>query len=126
MKEIRRVFHIKAKPDEIYNALTNPLSIELWTGYSAVMETKAGTEFSIWEGDIHGKNVEFIVNKKIIQEWYFGNQKNPSIVTIELFGMKGGTKIELIHINVPDEAFNNIDYGWKEYYFGALKRYLEK
>ena len=126
MKDIRREFHIKAKPDEIYYALTNPISIELWTGYPAVMEPKADTEFSIWEGDIHGKNLEFIVNKKIIQEWYFGNQKNPSIVTIELHPEKGGTRIVLFHTNVPDDAFHNVEYGWQESYFGALKRYFEK
>ena len=66
MKEIKQTFHIKAKPEEVYNALTNPLFIELWTGYSAVMEPKPETEFSIWEGDIHGKNIEFVENRKIV------------------------------------------------------------
>jgi len=91
-----------------------------------VMEPKPGTEFSIWEGDIHGKNLEFVENRKIVQEWDFNDQKNPSIVTIEIFDEKGGSKINLLHINVPDNAFSNIDYGWKEYYFGALKKYMEK
>lgn len=126
MKEIKQIFHIKAKPEEVYNALTNPLSIELWTGYPAVMEPEPGTEFSIWEGDIHGKNLEFVENRKIVQEWDFDDQKNPSIVTIEIFDEKGGSKINLLHTNVPDDAFSNIDYGWKEYYFGALKKYMEK
>lgn len=126
MKEIKQIFHIKAKPEEVYNALTNPLSIELWTGYPAVMEPEQGTEFSIWEGDIQGKNLEFVENRKIVQEWDFDDQKNPSIVTIEIFDEKGGSKINLLHTNVPDDAFSNIDYGWKEYYFGALKKYMEK
>lgn len=126
MKEIKRIFHIKAKPEEIYIALTNPLSIELWTGYSAVMEPEPGTEFCIWDGDIHGKNIEFIENNKIMQEWYFGDQKKSSIVTIELIDEKGGTRIDLLHTNIPDNAYENIDYGWKEYYFGTLKKYLEK
>ena len=126
MKEIKRIFHIKARPEEIYTALTNPLSIELWTGYPAIMEPVPDTEFSIWEGDIHGKNLEFIENRKIVQEWYFGDQIVSSIVTIELLNEKGGTRIELFHTNIPDEAYHNIDYGWKEYYFGALRKYFEK
>ena len=69
MKEIKRIFHIKANPEEIFTALTNPLSIELWTGYAAVMVPEPDTEFSIWEGDIHGKNLEFVENKKIIHYW---------------------------------------------------------
>lgn len=125
MKQIRRSFTFKADRDEVYNALTNPIALELWTGYPAVMDPKPGTEFSLWEGDISGKNLEIIPGKKIVQEWFFEDSKNSSIVTIELEKEGKGTRIQLTHINIPDEAFGNIEYGWKEYFFGALKKYLE-
>jgi uncharacterized protein YndB with AHSA1/START domain len=125
MKQIRRSFVIKADKNEVFNALTNPLAIELWTGYPAVMDSKPGTEFSLWEGDITGKNLEIIPGEKIVQEWFFEDPENPSIVTIELEDENKGTRIKLLHTNVPDEAYGNIDYGWKEYFFGAMKKYLE-
>jgi uncharacterized protein YndB with AHSA1/START domain len=125
MKQIRRSFVIKADKNEVFNALTNPLAIELWTGYPAVMDSKPGTEFSLWEGDITGKNLEIIPGEKIVQEWFFDDPENPSIVTIELEDENKGTRIKLLHTNVPDEAYGNIDYGWKEYFFGAMKKYLE-
>lgn len=125
MKHLKRSFNIRAAIDEVYNALTNPIAIELWTGYPAVMEPKAGTEFSLWEGDISGKNIEFNPGKKIVQEWFFDDPENASIVTIELEEEKKGTKIQLTHTNIPDDAFGNIEYGWKEYFWGALKKYLE-
>jgi len=125
MKQLRKTFTIKADREEVYNALTNPLAIELWTGYPAVMDSKPGSEFSLWEGDISGINLEIIPGKKIVQEWFFNDSKNASIVTIELEDEKTGTKIYLSHTNIPDEAFSNIEYGWKEYFFGALKKYLE-
>jgi activator of HSP90 ATPase len=125
MKQIRKTFFIKAKSEEIFNSLTNPLALELWTGYPAIMESKPGTEFSLWEGDITGKNLEIVHGKKIVQEWFFDDPYNSSVVTIELEEEKNGTRIHLLHINVPDDAFTNIDYGWKEYFFGPLKKYLE-
>jgi uncharacterized protein YndB with AHSA1/START domain len=125
MKQIRRSFVIKADKNEVFNALTNPLALELWTGYPAVMDSKPGTEFSLWEGDITGKNLEIIPGEKIVQEWFFDDPENPSIVTIELEEENKGTRIKLLHTNVPDEAYGNIDYGWKEYFFGAMKKYLE-
>jgi activator of HSP90 ATPase len=125
MKQIRRSFVIKADKNEVFNALTNPLALELWTGYPAVMDSKPGTEFSLWEGDITGKNLEIITGEKIVQEWFFDDPENPSIVTIELEDENKGTRIRLLHTNVPDEAYGNIDYGWKEYFFGAMKKYLE-
>lgn len=125
MKQLRKSFTIKVDKDEVFTALTNPVAIELWTGYPAVMDPRPGTEFSLWEGDISGKNLEVIPGKKIVQEWFFDNPKNASIVTIELEEEKQGTRIQLTHTNIPDEAFGNIEYGWKEYFFGALKKYLE-
>lgn len=125
MKQLRKSFTIKVDKDEVFTALTNPVAIELWTGYPAVMDPRPGAEFSLWEGDISGKNLEVIPGKKIVQEWFFDNPKNASIVTIELEEEKQGTRIQLTHTNIPDEAFGNIEYGWKEYFFGALKKYLE-
>ena len=126
MKDFKQYFIIPATPEEVYMSLTNPFTIELWSGYPAKMNDKPNTEFSLWEGDITGKNIEFELNKKIVQEWYFGDQTQQSLVTIKLFENKKGTQIELIHTNIPDEDYNNIIEGWKEYYFGAIKTFFEE
>jgi activator of HSP90 ATPase len=89
------------------------------------MDSNVDTEFSLWEGDVTGKNLEIIDNKKIVQEWYFGDQSEKSIVTIKLFENKKGTQVELIHENIPDEDYENIIEGWNEYYFGAIKSFFE-
>ena len=75
MKTFKKTFKINAEPSDVYSALTNPRTIELWSGYPAVMSDLPESEFSLWEGDISGKNLEFEVNKKIVQEWYFGGQE---------------------------------------------------
>jgi activator of HSP90 ATPase len=80
-----------------------------------------GGEFSLWEGSIAGVNLELEENRKIVQEWFFGEQGSPSIVTIILHPVKKGTSVELRHTNIPDEAFENISTGWDEDYFAALK-----
>jgi activator of HSP90 ATPase len=126
MKELRKYYRIKGTPDEIYAALINPFSITLWTGGEAKMEEKPGTEFSLFDGDIEGKNLEFEKDSKIVQEWYFGDQGEKSVVTITLRGDRLYTKIELHHINIPDEAYEDMIYGWDKYYFGGLKEFFEK
>lgn len=125
MKDYKKYYIIPAEPEEVYTALTNPFTIELWSGYKAVMSTEPNTEFSLWEGDISGKNIAFEPNKKIEQEWYFGDQKEQSIVTIKLFENKKGTQVELNQTNIPDDDFENITEGWNEYYFGAIKDFFE-
>ncbi len=125
MKNLKKFYKIRAAPEEVYNALTIPFSIELWTGEKAEMSTKAGDEFSLFGGDISGRNLQFEENSKIIQEWYFGEQEEPSVVTITLSVDRSFTKIELLHTNIPEEAFEDMLNGWDESYFGALKEFFE-
>lgn len=120
MKEIKRYYKLKAEPKDVYNALTNKNMIEIWTGESAEMEPKAGTLFSLWDGSISGMNLEFKENELIVQQWFFGEDSEDSIVTIKLHPIKKGSSIELHHTNIPDEAFENISEGWDDDYFGAL------
>lgn len=121
MKDYKKYYIINTSPDMLYMALTNPVIIKLWSGDDAEMSTDPGSEFSLWEGNICGKNLEFIENKKLVQEWYFGEQKAPSIVTIILHEHKQGTSVELRHSNIPDEDYDDIVEGWNGEYFGALQ-----
>ncbi|HCN83699.1 MAG TPA: ATPase [Sphingobacteriaceae bacterium] len=125
MKDFKKYYHIPAPPDEVYLALTNPLSIELWTGDKAEMTTEPGSEFSLWGGSIVGKNIEFAEGKKMVQQWYFGDQEEESIVTITLHPDKGETSVELKHTNIPDKEYQEFADGWDEYYFGSLKEFFE-
>lgn len=120
MKTFKRTFNINAQPSDIYAALTNPYTIELWSGYPAKMDTEPGSEFSLWEGDITGRNLEFIPDRKVVQEWYFGNQSEKSIVTITIQPDRENSVVTVEHINIPDDDFSDIAEGWREYYIGAI------
>jgi len=74
MKDFKKYFIIPAPPEDVYLALTNPNTIQLWSGESAEMSTEPGSEFSLWDGSIVGKNIEFEEGRKIVQQWYFGEQ----------------------------------------------------
>ena len=123
MQDYRKYYILSAPPTEVYQGLTVPATIELWTGESAVMSQEPGTEFSLWEGSIIGKNLEFSPGKKIVQQWYFGEQSPASIVTLSLHPHKQGTSVELTHTNIPDEDYDDIVQGWNESYFGSLQEF---
>jgi activator of HSP90 ATPase len=120
MKTFKKTFRINTEPADIYSAITNPYTIELWSGYSAVMSTEPGSEFSLWEGDITGINLEFVQDKKIVQEWYFGDQTDKSIVTITITPDRENSIVTVEHTNIPDDEFDGIAEGWREYYIGAI------
>ncbi|HEX8460711.1 MAG TPA: SRPBCC domain-containing protein [Segetibacter sp.] len=126
MKDFKKYYIIPAEPEVLYRALTNPATIQLWTGDKAEMSTEPGSEFSLWNESIAGRNIEFEEGKKIVQEWYFGDQEETSIVTIKLHLHKKGTSVELQHTNIPDDEYNGIVDGWNEMYFGSLLEFYDE
>ncbi|TVR40983.1 MAG: ATPase [Bacteroidia bacterium] len=125
MKTIKLTGKIKGSPEEVYRALTNPFTIELWSGEPAVMSEVPGSSFSILDGAIVGENVAFETNKSLRQYWFFG-EEHRSEVFIELFPDKAHTHIRIEHSGVPDEAYENMLAGWKESYLESLRDFFEK
>ncbi|MCO5248713.1 MAG: SRPBCC domain-containing protein [Chitinophagales bacterium] len=120
MKDYKKYFFVPEEREIVYKALTTQKTINLWTGEEALMIAEPNTEFEIFSGAIVGKNLEFEENKKIVQQWYFGDEEPVSIVTLKLHDQKNGTSIELLHTNIPGEAYKDIVDGWNDTYFAAL------
>ncbi|WP_192822187.1 SRPBCC domain-containing protein [Rufibacter sp. LB8] len=126
MKEFKKYYILPATPEEVYIALTNPITLEIWTGDAAQMSTEPGSEFSLWDDNIVGKNLEFEENKKLVQHWYFEGEPEDSIVTIKLHPHKHGTSMEVKQTNIPDEAYEDMVAGWDESYVGSLVSFFEE
>lgn len=124
MKDFKKRYLLNATPADVYNAMTNPLMIEIWTGEPVVMSTEPGSDFEIWDGAITGVNLEFVPDQRIVQKWYFGEEED-SIVTIKLHPDRKGTLVELHQTNIPDEAYENMVDGWNQEYFGNLGQLFE-
>ncbi|MBA9079357.1 MULTISPECIES: SRPBCC domain-containing protein [Rufibacter] len=126
MQDFKKYYLLPATPEEVYIALTNPITLEIWTGDKAQMSTEPGTEFSLWDGSIVGKNLEFEEGRKLVQHWYFEGEPEDSIVTIKLHPHKQGTSMEVKQTNIPDEAYRDMVEGWDEAYAGALVAFFEE
>ena len=123
MRSFKKTFSINVEPSDIYAALTNPFTIELWSGYHSLMPSKPGEEFNMWDGDICGKIIDLVPDKKVVQEWYFGDREIDSVVTITIAGNGGNSAVTVVQTNIPCEDYQNIEEGWNEYYMGAIKRF---
>jgi activator of HSP90 ATPase len=126
MKMLKAVYHFKAPLEKVWQTLVDPMEIEHWGGGPAEMSADEGASFKLWNGDIHGTNIEVSPEEKLIQDWYGGAWDEPSRVTITLTEEDRGTRVDLLHENIPADEFDDITEGWDEYYFGAIKKYLEQ
>ncbi|EKD86580.1 MAG: hypothetical protein ACD_37C00228G0002 [uncultured bacterium] len=125
MKKIKRTYRINSSIEKVWQALVDPKTIYKWGAGPAKMSGELDFEFELWGGDIFGKNIEVIPNKKIVQEWFGGKWDKPSIATFKLSSKENETRIDFTNTDVPDAEFSDIEKGWDEYYFGPMKNYLE-
>lgn len=125
MKTIKLRYEIKAPIAKVWQALVDPELIASWGGGPAKMSPDEETEFSLWGGDIWGKNLRVVPEHELIQEWYAGEWDEPSTLQVLLDSSETGTSVQLLHQNIPDNEAAEIERGWTEDYFGPLKELVE-
>jgi len=126
MKTIKQTYHINSSLILVWDALTNPNTIKKWGGGPAKIDDKVGTKFTLWGGDVYGKNRLVIKHKLLVQEWYGGKWAKPSKATFTLKEKNKGVIVALLHENVPEDEIKDIEEGWKIYYLGPIKELLEE
>ena len=125
---IKQSATIPASPREVYSALMSSAKHSKFTGAPAKIGKKAGDAYYTYDGYITGRNVELKPGKLIVQTWVAMEDKWPeghvSTVSFELKEVKGGTKINFLHTDVPIAIARNFVTGWKDYYWNPLKKYF--
>ena len=128
---------IKASPEKVWRALTQPEAIKQWMGPSddfkvpvAETDLKIGGRYHIGmqspDGEMHnvsGVYREVVPNSRLVYTWAWKTTpERESLVTIGLRAVDGGTELTLTHEQFFDaEARDRHNQGWQ----GCLAR-LEK
>jgi activator of HSP90 ATPase len=127
---IKQSTTIAASPKDVYAALMSSAKHSKFTGAPAKIGKKVGEAYFTYDGYIIGKNIELAPAKKIVQTWIAMEDKWPagheSKITFELKAVKGGTRINFLHEDVPAAIAKNFVTGWKDYYWTPLKKYFAK
>lgn len=127
MKNIKKNYIINASIEKVWDALINPSTIEKWGGGPVKMDDHVGTKFSLWGGEIWGKNLEVKKENKLVQEWWSKGElsEKPSTVTFSLIKKGEKTELKFIQTEVPEQYEKQLDHGWDDFYLGAMKELLE-
>lgn len=100
-----------------------------FTGAKATASKKTGGKFTAWDGYITGKNVELESNVRIVQTWRsseFSPEDADSLLEVCFSAAKKGTKITIIHSNIPNGQAERYKQGWSDFYFTPMKNYYNK
>jgi len=120
---------IPAPPKAVYDAWLSGKEHSAMTGSAAKGTAKVGSEFTAWEGYISGKNLELKSPSRILQSWRtteFQADAPDSRLEVLLEEAKGGTKVTLVHTDIPQGQAASYRQGWIEYYFEPMKEYFTR
>jgi activator of HSP90 ATPase len=118
---------LHANPKEIFNAWLSSDGHSAMTGSAAKVDGKVGSAFTAWDGYIFGKTLEIESPRRIVQAWRtseFPEDAPDSRVDILFEKVKDGTKLTLVHSDMPEDQVESYRQGWEDFYFKPMKEYF--
>ncbi len=113
-------------PQGLYDSWMSSKGHSGMTGSPAIVSAVVGGEFDAWDGYIHGKNLELIPSKRIVQSWRtseFSKDEPDSRIEITLEPVGDKTKLTLKHTGLPPHG-GQYEQGWVDSYFDPMQEYF--
>ena len=127
-KTIRQSVTFRTSPHVVYEMLMDSRKHARFTGETASISRKVGGKFTAYGGYISGVNLELVPDKKIGQSWRGSDwpEGHFSRVTFSLKEVRGGTRLAFRQSGVPEEHYDSINQGWRDYYWKPMRKMVEK
>ncbi len=129
MEEIRVSSLIQASPNAIYGAWLDERKHSAFTGSRATVEPWVGGRHTAWDGYIEGVLVELDTGRRIVMTWRsteFPAEAPDSSLEVCLDPVAGGTKVTIVHTQIPDGQADQYKQGWRSHYLDPMKRFFGK
>lgn len=128
MEKLRLVTEFSVSPQSIYEAWLDSEEHSAFTGASASVEGRVGGEMTAWDGYISGVFKELEPYTRIVQTWRtteFPEGSEASRLEVLLAESETGTRLTLMHTDIPDGQGEMYGEGWEEYYLRPMRAYFE-
>jgi activator of HSP90 ATPase len=130
MKElikISEIFPVSAK--RLFDAWLDSYEHSKFTGVKANIKPNVGSKFTAGDGYISGTNIALQPYGRIVQSWRstdFPAGAINSKLEILFEKVNGGTRVRIIHTNIPSGQAKEFEKGWKKHYFKPMKKYFKE
>jgi activator of HSP90 ATPase len=116
----------KASPKRVYEALLDPKKFAAFSGLPAEIDAREGGWCSLFGGLIVARNVELVVDQRVVQAWRPAHWKPGvfSIVRFEMTAKGTGSALSIDHAGFPEGTADGLDQGWHAHYIDGLEKYF--
>ena len=128
-RSITQTVAVQASPSDVYDALVTAKLHAAFTQSAATGVARVGAKFTAWDGYISGVHRELVRGEKIVQDWWtteWPEGAEPSRLEFVLTPTRTGTRVKMVHSNVPAEQADGYRQGWVDFYWTPLKAYFRK
>jgi len=118
---------LPATPEKLFDMYLEPAEHAAFTGLPVTLEPHAGGVFRAFDGKLSGKILHIEPKTLIVQTWRSASwplTAMDSVLTLSFWPTEEGSRIELVHANVPEEDFAGVSEGWEKYYWTPWRAYL--
>ncbi len=124
---MKQTITLKTTPHEVFECFMDSKKHEEFTGDAAEISRKVGGTFSAYAGYCHGKNLQVVKDKKIVQTWRATDWPEGHFSTVSLTFAKTreGTRLTFSQKGIPEAEVESIKKGWDDFYWKPLKDMLE-
>ena len=108
---------------DLWDLLTNPSRIPMWTRAPAQFDAKPDADFALFGGNVTGKVVSVDAPKQLIQKWRTPQFPEGHFGTLAVNLTEGGdsTKLELVLSGAPSGDEEAVEKNLETYYIRGLK-----
>jgi activator of HSP90 ATPase len=128
-RTILQAVHLPAPPARLYAQYLNSSTHATITGAQARVTAKPGSAFSAFGGTLSGRILHLVSRRLIVQAWrasHWPKSDVDSTLILSFHPEKGGGRIELTHVDVPEHDFAGVSEGWEKYYWAPWRAYLSR
>lgn len=128
-RTIRQTVTLPAAPRTVFKALADSKQHSAFTGSKAKIPKRAGGRMTAYGGYISGKVLGLWPEMGLLQTWRtteWPNGAPDSRLEIRLAPTGKGTRLTMIHSEVPASRAKSLTSGWKAYYWAPLRSYLKR
>lgn len=119
---------LPAQAETLFEMYLDPKVHQAITGAPVVIGDERGAPFEAFNGSLTGTTIEVIRFSLIVQSWRSTEFKetDPDSTLILSFTPEGNEgRVDLIHLDVPDQDYEGVNQGWEQYYWVPWRRYLK-
>jgi activator of HSP90 ATPase len=127
-RQIMLAASLPAPPDRLFDMYLDPEAHAAFTGAPVTIAPRPGAPFRAFDGMLTGTILHLEPKRLIVQAWRSANFPAgalDSVLVLSFWPEAGGSRIDLVHVNVPEEDFAGVSQGWERYYWTPWRAYLE-